>query len=184
MNTSNEYWDNLFQNRDKAFPHEHFLEEDIKYFKHGKLLDLGCGDGRNVDFFIENGFEVTCIDYSKIGIDKIKLKAKKHNLNIETYVMNTIDLNYNKIKSKFDTVTMIHYFPGFNKLEDLVSLLNIKGVIYCTTFIKDYLEKNTSKFEIGISLQEIELIKSNYILKYEKNNNDSRGYIYTFVIQV
>ena len=44
----------------------------LKYKKLGKVLDLGAGEGRNSIFLAEKGFDVTAIDISEIGINKLK----------------------------------------------------------------------------------------------------------------
>ena len=35
-----------------------------------KLIDLGCGEGRNVVFFAQNGFDVKGVDISAAGLQK------------------------------------------------------------------------------------------------------------------
>jgi len=60
-----EYWDNLFTEREIIFPYDENLKSDLKHLKHKKLLDIGAGDGRNLCFFINNGFDVSCLDYSQ-----------------------------------------------------------------------------------------------------------------------
>jgi len=48
----------------------------------GKLLDLGCGQGRNAIALAKLGYEVTGIDYSIIGIEQLKKVAKEERLPI------------------------------------------------------------------------------------------------------
>lgn len=46
-----------------------FGETQIKFIqklkKNAKILDFGCGSGRDTKFFLENGFDVTAVDGSK-----------------------------------------------------------------------------------------------------------------------
>jgi tellurite methyltransferase len=53
---------------------------------HAKVLDLGCGDGRNAIFLADRGFHVTAIDISKAGIKKLRYKAHKKGLPIATVI--------------------------------------------------------------------------------------------------
>ncbi len=46
----------------------------------GKLLDLGCGQGRDSIPLAKMGFTVTGIDNSKVGIEQMNLLAKNENL--------------------------------------------------------------------------------------------------------
>lgn len=65
----------------KAYP------ELISYFskltKKGKVLDLGCGQGRDALALARIGFKVLGIDHSKVGIDQLNQMAQKENLPLE-----------------------------------------------------------------------------------------------------
>ena len=48
-----------------------FAKELLQHFKNPKgltLLDLGCGDGRDAEFFFHQGFTVTAVDLAEEGI--------------------------------------------------------------------------------------------------------------------
>ncbi|MFC0560655.1 class I SAM-dependent methyltransferase [Halalkalibacter alkalisediminis] len=40
--------------------------------KHVKLLDIGCGEGKDAVFFARNGYDVTAFDISNAGIEKTR----------------------------------------------------------------------------------------------------------------
>ena len=74
-----------------------------------RLLDVGCGEGRNAVFFARNGYSVTGLDIAESGIEKTKRLAGFHN----TYV-NTIkaDLNDFRLETEFDVIFscgVMHY---------------------------------------------------------------------------
>ena len=60
--------------------------ELIDFFKSvphkGKLLDLGCGQGRDALAIAQLGYEVTGVDNSEVGIKQLNEQAKKNGLNI------------------------------------------------------------------------------------------------------
>ncbi len=56
-----------------------------------KILDLGCGEGRNALLLAENGFDVTAVDISEAGIRKLQALAQKNNLHIHTQVADIRD---------------------------------------------------------------------------------------------
>lgn len=64
--------------------------ELIDYFKtqpdRGKLLDLGCGQGRNAIALARLGYDVTGIDNSVVGIEQMQQVARNHDLNIQGIV--------------------------------------------------------------------------------------------------
>jgi tellurite methyltransferase len=51
-----------------------------------RVLDLGCGEGRNALFLSESGFDVTAVDISETGILKLRFLAEQKNLNIRSVV--------------------------------------------------------------------------------------------------
>ncbi|WP_249168654.1 hypothetical protein [Alkaliphilus sp. B6464] len=55
-----EYWDEKFANRsDNPLDPEKSIVENVVYLKKGTVLDIACGDSRNVLFLLEKGFIVT-----------------------------------------------------------------------------------------------------------------------------
>lgn len=51
---------------------------------HPKLLDLGCGEGKNAVYFAKHGFEVAGLDISKVGLDKTKRYAQEVGVQVKT----------------------------------------------------------------------------------------------------
>ena len=66
--------------------------------KEGKILDIGCGNGRDSFFFSQNGFKVTAIDISQKAIQK---NSKKKNKNIS---FKKFDISQNNIIGKFEII--------------------------------------------------------------------------------
>ncbi len=76
----------------------------LKYKKNGSVLDLGCGEGRNVIFLAKNGFDVTGIDASKAGIRKLEKLASEFHLNIRTIIS---DINKFMFERGYDVILSI-----------------------------------------------------------------------------
>ncbi len=51
-----------------------------------RLLDLGCGEGRNAVFFARNGYRVTAMDISGEGIEKTQRLAAESGVKLEAIV--------------------------------------------------------------------------------------------------
>ncbi len=63
--------------------------ELISFFKNrerGTVLDLGCGQGRDVLFLAEMGFAVTGVDNSQVGISQMLEVSKKGGFNVNGQV--------------------------------------------------------------------------------------------------
>ena len=49
-----------------------------------RLLDIGCGEGRNAVFFARNGYEVTAFDLSAKGVEKTKQLAEEAHVTVRS----------------------------------------------------------------------------------------------------
>src|ERR1051325_5565980 len=65
------------------------------------VLDLGCGEGRNALFLAERGFDVTAVDVSEHGVNKLRLLASQRGLNVRTDVADMRSYHFDR---KFDLI--------------------------------------------------------------------------------
>jgi SAM-dependent methyltransferase len=87
MNDYKKEWNQSYQRKENYlfYPNEDVIRFFQKYIKKSsinnkKVLDLGCGVGRHINFFIENGYYPIGVDISNIA-----LKACKSILNSKGY---------------------------------------------------------------------------------------------------
>lgn len=100
----------------------HFFK---KHTSKGKVLDLGCGQGRNAIPLARIGFDVLGIDNSKVGIDQMNQTAKTENLPLEGIVTDIFQFeNY----SNFDFVLLDSMFH-FTKKDKQKEIFLIKKII-------------------------------------------------------
>ncbi len=66
-----------------------------------KVLDLGCGEGRNALFLAECGFDVTAVDISETGIRKLRALAEQRGLAIRSEVS---DMRNYSFPHQFDLI--------------------------------------------------------------------------------
>ncbi len=91
-----------------------------KQYKYKKILDLGCGIGRNSIFFASHGFQVSAYDLSESGINILREKIKETKLQIEPQVGDMLNLPY---KSEiFDGLIGFHsiYHTDYNGMKQVV----------------------------------------------------------------
>ena len=62
--------------------------------KYNRILDLGCGIGRNSIFFAIHGFEISAYDLSESGITILREKIKDTNWQIEPKIGDMLHLPY------------------------------------------------------------------------------------------
>lgn len=85
-----EWWSNFYSNKEKPIPFfKNIPDENLVSYvdsgllKHGKVLDVGCGIGRNSIYLANKGFEVCGIDFSKTSIEMAKETAKEQSIKID-----------------------------------------------------------------------------------------------------
>ena len=143
-----EFWNGKFSKADYFYGRKanEFLASKIDLFKnYKKLLCLGEGEGRNAIFFAKNDFEVSAIDASNLGLEKLQNRAKEEKLDIKTICM---DLNDWKVLEKYDVIaaSYLHMFKNereelFRKIEDS---LNSNGY-----FIGEFFSTKQLSFNSG-----------------------------------
>jgi cyclopropane fatty-acyl-phospholipid synthase-like methyltransferase len=80
-------WDKVYS-KDSAFFGENpsdFAQKcycDFKKYGVMRILELGCGQGRDTMFFASNGLDVHAVDSSKVAIENIFQKIGKRNISL------------------------------------------------------------------------------------------------------
>ena len=77
----------------------------------GRILDLGCGEGRDSVYFASCGFEVTALDISRAGLEKAQRLAEEHEVTIRWMCRSMVDV---PVAGRFDLVYScgsIHHVP-------------------------------------------------------------------------
>lgn len=93
-------WDNFYKDRERKVPFfKNEPDENVaNYFETkkltpGKVLELGCGPGRNANYFAEKGCFVDAVDQSEEGLKWAKERALENNLNVNFIKRNIFELD-------------------------------------------------------------------------------------------
>ena len=119
----------------------HFLAARWKKSGFKKLLDFGCGLGRNSIFFSQMGFNVSAFDLSTVGVDHLKAWAEREGCDIDIQVADMIELPYSD--NYFDCLFAYHVIShtdtvGARKILDEVKrIVKSQGEIYITLCSKE-----------------------------------------------
>jgi ubiquinone/menaquinone biosynthesis C-methylase UbiE len=70
-----------------------YLKKHNFDFKNAKVLDLGCGTGRNSNFFASKGCQVYGFEISKTALDLAKERAKEEGLDVKYFLKSMIELS-------------------------------------------------------------------------------------------
>ena len=92
----NNIWNKVYSNDSSFFGdqpskfalifYENFIKNKVK-----KVLELGCGQGRDSLFFASKGLDVHAIDSSKVAIENLTTKTKELNLDINLKYINAVE---------------------------------------------------------------------------------------------
>ena len=95
--------------------HEEFKKQGVK-----KLLELGCGQGRDTTFFASNNIDVVAIDSSRIAINALSKIATENKLQLTTMIHNPLEgISFDN--SYFDAIYS-HIFFNMRFTEDQLEL--------------------------------------------------------------
>lgn len=106
-----------------------------------KLLDLGCGLGRNSILFAKNGYSVCAFDLSEDAILQVNQKAEEQNIHIHTAIGDMLHLPYEN--NSFDCLLSYHVIShtdseGIIKaLSEIERVLKPDGEFYLTLCSKN-----------------------------------------------
>lgn len=81
-------WDEQYERDEYVYgtsPND-FLRSQASYLPRGRILCLAEGEGRNAVFLAEQGYTVTAVDQSPVGLAKASRMAEQRGVTIETVV--------------------------------------------------------------------------------------------------
>lgn len=87
-----------------------------------KVLDIGCGEGKDAVFFAKNGYMVSAFDASEKGLEKAKDLARIHNVEIHFF---QADVNEYELNEEYDIIFssgVFHYLTQ-NRREQFIQNL-------------------------------------------------------------
>ena len=110
---TNRYWNSYYnkQNKQKVsnfavFVFKKFIEKKMKEKPYLRLLDIGCGDGRDSFYFSKKKIETVGIDASKNAIKNNTKKIKKKN-QVSFLVK---DINKHSLRKKFNLIYIRFFY--------------------------------------------------------------------------
>ena len=174
-------YDTYYQTEDLfGEPYPELIAFFTSYPKKGKLLDLGCGQGRDAIALARLGYEVIGIDNSKVGITQLNKKAVDENLNLVGIVA---DVYQYKAISDFDFILLDSMFHFAKKDEQKETefikkiLTNSEPETVITFCIQNSKKKLKPLEDIINSFSKVNRIHENSFLYDFKD--DSTGHVST-----
>jgi tellurite methyltransferase len=139
---------------------------------HGKVLDIGMGEGRNGVFLATKGRQVTGIDISEVAVKKAELLAKEYGTKIKSIVADVE--KYDFPPHSFDAIISFYYVDR-KLLSRLMKWLKPGGYIFYEAHLIDYKRRLKSKEPDQYFLKKRELLEffpKFKVLKYSESASD------------
>ncbi|RRQ50223.1 methyltransferase domain-containing protein [Maribacter algicola] len=164
--------ENLFGN-----PYPELIEFFSDYSERGKILDLGCGQGRDAIPLARLGYNVTGIDNSKVGIEQMNRIAENESLK---FIGKVTDIFEFDSFGEFDFKlldSMFHFAKNDRKKEiDFIKkiLLNIKKgclVVFCVQDTGKKIEILNETIDFEKQLNRLSDKKFEYIFEDKENGH-------------
>ncbi|HYF83483.1 MAG TPA: class I SAM-dependent methyltransferase [Clostridia bacterium] len=140
-----EWWNKFYSDRNKPVPF--FIdapdENLVSYQKKGlleksKVLDIGCGNGRNSIYLAKHGFEVDGIDFSSTSIEWANQKANENSVSVKFINQSFFDFeaSCNSYDFIYDSGCLHHVKPHRRNqyIKRIVDLLKPEGYFGLTAF--------------------------------------------------
>ena len=122
-----------------------FLEENYNAIPKGKVLSLAEGEGRNAVFLAKQGYSVTAVDASQVGLSKAKKLAEENGVELELIRGDLVDFDIGE--NKWDGIVSIFCpLPSALRKElhkKVVAGLKPKGVFLLEAYTPDQLKYGT-----------------------------------------
>ncbi|PIE93700.1 SAM-dependent methyltransferase [Bacillus fungorum] len=149
------FWNEFYMNRKKDVPFfENVPDENLvsyiqkKRVSKGKVLELGCGPGRNAIYLANEGFDVTAVDVSIEGINWAKERALAKGICDSIFNLE----GQNEYDFAYDSGCLHHIPPHrrMNYIELIDKSLKSGGYFGLTCFaVGDLDERNGSEITDG-----------------------------------
>jgi cyclopropane fatty-acyl-phospholipid synthase-like methyltransferase len=162
---NNNYWNNFYKSflvrKESSFAR--FVYKKIKTKKNSKILDVGCGNGRDTFFFLKKGFDVKGIDISETAIINNKKILSKN------FFLKDLCSKKCYFNEKFNIIYARFFLHAINTKKEKFFFKNIKKIFYKNTII--FLEFRTIKDPL--------IKKGEKLSKYERFYTHYRRFIDT-----
>jgi SAM-dependent methyltransferase len=97
----------------------HTVADEVSGLKAGTALDLGAGEGRNALWLAEQGWRVTAVDFSAVGLDKARTIARKRGLQLATVVA---DITRYRPDQAYDLVLLAYLQLPWTELQEVLTI--------------------------------------------------------------
>ncbi|MBN2616136.1 MAG: class I SAM-dependent methyltransferase [Bacteroidales bacterium] len=157
-------WDQRYDQQEFVYGTEpnDFLKQNFSNLPNGKVLFLAEGEGRNAVFLAkQQGYAVTAMDSSSVGMEKARQLAQQEGVGLETIVadLNDFDLGI----EQWDGIVSIFCHLSFDLRakvhKKIIQALKKGGVLLAESYTQDQLKYQTGGPKSKDMLVTVEALK-------------------------
>ena len=156
-------WDERYNTEDYAYgtqPNE-FLEQNFGRIPKGRVLSIGEGEGRNAVFLARQGYTVTAVDGSSVGLEKAKKLAGENDVEIDTIHADLADFDLGE--NEWDGIISI-FVPLPSELRKVLysklpGALKTGGVFFVEAYTPEQIKHGTGGGNSPDTMQTAESLK-------------------------
>lgn len=127
-----------------------YLVKQLSVLQPHKVLDLACGRGRNAFYLAENGFQVTAVDISEVGLQILAEEAVQRKLNISIAEVDLDEPSALFEMGTFDCIVCLNFKPQHALIQLIPKLLNKNGTFLWCSF--NEIQAELSGFPLEMTL--------------------------------
>lgn len=108
------FWEDTYRDRTSrtfGLVSQEIIELAETLLGEGRVLDMGCGEGRNALFLAGAGFTVDAFDISEQGIDKLLATAERMEINVNAWVEDMRDFEFSRPYDLIISHGVFHLLP-------------------------------------------------------------------------
>ncbi len=180
-------WDQKYDTDQYVYgtePNE-FLAEHVRLLPKGRILSLAEGEGRNAVYLARQGYKVTAVDSSRVGLDKARKLAEENRVDIE-FIHNDLE-HFELGKEKWDGIVSIfcHVPPKLRKAlhGKIINGLKHQGVLILEAYTPDQLKHGTGgppvvdlMMDADSLEQELNGLRFEHLVEVERNVQEGFGH--------
>lgn len=181
-------WDQRYNEEGFAYgtePNDFLRSEFSRIPKGGRVLCLAEGEGRNAVFLAKQGYEVTAVDQSSVGLTKAEILAQENGVKISTILADLAD--YDPGNEVWDAVVSIWAHVPSSLRRDLhrriFKSLKTNGIFILEAYTEKHLEmdgiggppSSQKDFFMSLDILNNELEGLDFVIGHEVVRHVSEG---------
>jgi tellurite methyltransferase len=126
-------WDEKHAGKTGYHPPDTYLIKHIDSLQKGHALDIACGRGRNALYLARQGFQVTAVDISEVGLTTVQNESKAANLGIRLIRADLDTMPAELSQLVVNSVIIINFKPTDLLLKSIPAILTHHGsLLWCS----------------------------------------------------